>query len=111
MYLLLTFLFILAASVGYACGRVHQWYRHALERDEAWRDGYDQASGTLFKTAARVMRRKPGEHTGDIPLARKPGENATVTAITEAPSAGRHSLDLRHEITRRLSRQDADKAV
>jgi hypothetical protein len=100
MYLFTSFLVILAVSAGYAGGRIHQWYRTALERDRAWRDGYDQASGTLFKTAARVMRRKPGEYTGDIPLQPK---SDNVTPITEALSAGRHSLDLRHEVTRRLS--------
>ncbi len=104
---LIAFLIVFAAACAYAAGRLHQWYRTALERDEAWRDGYDQASGTLFKVATRVMRRKPGEHTTDIPLPRQPttittSEDATVTDITDAPSAGRHSFEIRHEVTRRL---------
>jgi hypothetical protein len=104
MGLLITFLVILAVSAGYAAGRLHQWYRTALERDRAWRDGYDLASGSMFKTAARVMRRKPGE----IPLVRKAAPG-TVTDITEAPSAGRHSFDLRHEVTRRLAPEPGEK--
>jgi hypothetical protein len=93
------FLIALAVSAGYAGGRLHQWYRHALERDNAWRDGYDQASGTLFKVAARVARRRVGEQTGDV--ARSRGEG-TVTDISKASSAGRHSFEARHEVTHRL---------
>ncbi len=104
MYLFLTGLLIFTTSAGYAAGRVHQWYRHALERDEAWRDGYDQASGTLFKVATRVARRRHGEHTGDIPPAR------AAAGSTAAGRVGRHSFDLRHEITRRLPRGDS-KAI
>lgn len=98
------FLVIFALACGYAAGRMHQWYRHALERDAAWRDGYDQGSGTLFKVATRVMRRKPGESTADILLlsAKDTEATATVTDITDAPSAGRHSFDLRYAVTRRL---------
>jgi hypothetical protein len=103
MSLVYSFFLVLAVSGGYAGGRLHQWYRTALERDAAWRDGYDQASGTLFKTATKVLRRKPGENTSDIPLVRKASSDDNVTDITEAPSAGRHSFDLRHEVTRRLA--------
>lgn len=104
--LVVAFFFAFGLSCGYAGGRLHQWYRTALERDEAWRNGYDQASGTLFKVAAKVMRRKPGETSTDIPLVRRStvitSNDATVTDISEAPSAGRHSFDLRHETTRKL---------
>lgn len=97
------FLVVLAASVGYAAGRVHQWYRTALERDRAWRDGYDQGTGTLFKTAARLIRRKPGENTGEIAVPKAAVVADNVTDISEAPSAGRHSFEIRHEVTRRLA--------
>lgn len=107
--LVVAFFFIFGLACGYAAGRIHQWYRTALERDAAWRDGYDQASGTLFKVATKVMRRKPGESTTDIAARRSTttitsnDAAATVTDITEAPSAGRHSFDLRHEVTRKLA--------
>lgn len=99
-------------SVAYAAGRIHQWYRTALERDDAWRAGYDQASGTLFKLAARVStRRRAGEGTADVAGPGTEKQPApTVVAITEAPSFGRHSLELRHEQTRRLS-VSQDEAV
>jgi hypothetical protein len=108
---LLVTLFVALMAVGaYAVGRLHQWYRRALERDDAWRDGYDRASGTMFALAARVTRRRPGENTGEI-AARK--RDATVTDIADAPSAGRHSFELRTAATRRLtiSTPDDERAV
>ena len=38
---------------AYAAGRVHQWYRHGFEREEAFREGYNQASHALFHLATR----------------------------------------------------------
>ena len=38
---------------AYATGRVHQWARQSLERDEAFREGYNLASHALFHLAAR----------------------------------------------------------
>ncbi|MFI5932962.1 hypothetical protein [Actinoplanes sp. NPDC051494] len=38
---------------AYVAGRVHQWYRHGFERDVAYREGYNQASHTLFQLAVR----------------------------------------------------------
>lgn len=40
--------------LSYAAGRVHQWYRHSLEREDAYRDGYDEASHSLFRLATRT---------------------------------------------------------
>jgi hypothetical protein len=50
---------ILAVAIviftAYAAGRVHQWYRHGFEREEAFREGYNQASHALFHLATRNM--------------------------------------------------------
>ncbi|MFG1608626.1 hypothetical protein [Actinoplanes sp. NPDC049265] len=35
-------------SATYALGRIHQWYRHGETRDAAYRQGYDEASRSLF---------------------------------------------------------------
>jgi len=104
-FILASLALALAVAGAYAGGRLHQWYRHALERHEAWRDGYDRASGTLFKHAARAGLRRAGEETGEIPQAET--ADATVTAITDAPSAGRHSFETRHEVTRRITPPEA----
>ena len=44
---------------SYVAGRVHQWYRHGFDRDVAFREGYNQASHTLFQLAVRNHPVKP----------------------------------------------------
>ena len=46
---------LLVACTAYASGRLHQWYRTGQERDEAYRDGYDTATRSVFTLAARVI--------------------------------------------------------
>ncbi|SDT62537.1 hypothetical protein [Actinoplanes derwentensis] len=46
LYFILTLCIVV--SSGYAVGRIHQWHRHGLERDEAYRTGYDQASRSII---------------------------------------------------------------
>ncbi|MEV4636856.1 hypothetical protein AB0J80_05825 [Actinoplanes sp. NPDC049548] len=53
--LLITLLAAFTACVGYAAGRLHQWYRTGLDRDEAYRDGYDTATRSVFSMAARLI--------------------------------------------------------
>lgn len=78
------------ACTGYAAGRIHQWYRTALERDQAYRDGYDTATRSLFGLAARIVRPRRSER-GEV------RGTATVTSILAAPSGpsvhtgGRHT--------------------
>ncbi|WP_189078167.1 hypothetical protein [Mangrovihabitans endophyticus] len=43
------------ACTGYAAGRLHQWHRTLQDRDEAYRDGYDTATRSVFSMAARIM--------------------------------------------------------
>ena len=69
------------ASTGYAAGRIHQWYRTSLERDQAYRDGYDTATRSLFSLAARIVRPR----RSDKPAVRG---TASVSSILEAPGAG-----------------------
>ena len=44
---------------SYVAGRVHQWYRHGFDRDVAFREGYNEASHTLFQLAVRNHPVKP----------------------------------------------------
>jgi hypothetical protein len=53
--LLITLLASVTACSGYVAGRVHQWYRTGLERDDAYRDGYDTATRSVFSMAARLI--------------------------------------------------------
>ncbi|MFI7544366.1 hypothetical protein [Actinoplanes sp. NPDC049599] len=60
---------IFVIVTAYAGGRVHQWYRHTFERDLAYREGYNQASRTLFHLAVRNLPAKPERATvpGPVP--------------------------------------------
>ncbi|HET9516496.1 MAG TPA: hypothetical protein VFO77_02090 [Actinoplanes sp.] len=81
--ILLTLLIVvLAASTGYAAGRIHQWYRTSLERDEAYRDGYDTATQSLFSVAARLVKQRRDNKSA----ARG---TAVVSSILEAPGAAK----------------------
>jgi hypothetical protein len=44
---------VFVIGIAYSAGRVHQWYRHTFEKDVAYREGYNQASRTLFHLAVR----------------------------------------------------------
>jgi hypothetical protein len=35
-------------SSAYAFGRIHQWHKRGLERDQAYRTGYDSASQSII---------------------------------------------------------------
>lgn len=48
---ILALAFVIAS--GYAAGRIHQWYKQGIERDEAYRNGYDRASRAMFDLATR----------------------------------------------------------
>jgi hypothetical protein len=58
---------LFAICLAYAAGRMHQWYLHALERDQAWRHGYDLAARSLFHLATRVTRPQPTTRRPDAP--------------------------------------------
>lgn len=78
--LLLTVLLVaFTTCTGYAAGRIHQWYRTALDRDQAYRDGYDTATRSLFSLAARIVRPRRSDKSAVR-------GTATVTSILEAPS-------------------------
>ena len=62
-----TFAVALVIFTAYAAGRVHQWYRHGFEREEAFREGYNQASHTLFHLATRSL---PGRTPSAAPPVR-----------------------------------------
>jgi hypothetical protein len=85
--LVLALAFVIAS--GYASGRIHQWYKHGLERDHAFREGYDRASQSMFEMAVHSGRRKPtgaSSHSTSSPDKREPiGERRTVRLT---PTAG-----------------------
>jgi hypothetical protein len=63
---------------AYTGGRVHQWYRQSLERDTAFREGYDQASRALFPLASRSVHGQ-APRTADRPVPEAGGTTGTRT--------------------------------
>lgn len=84
---------------SYVAGRVHQWYRHGFDRDVAFREGYNQASHTLFQLAVRNHPVKPPAVTG-------PAHVRAVVPLHQLPE--RTPVDLtggRRQHTRLLEHQ------
>jgi hypothetical protein len=57
----------LLMSSAYALGRIHQWHRHGLERDEAYRRGYDKASLSILSMMTRHAPAGVGALSADRP--------------------------------------------
>ncbi|WP_305782505.1 hypothetical protein [Symbioplanes lichenis] len=77
--LLMTLLAAFLATSGYVAGRLHQWHRTAVDRDEAYRDGYDEATRSTFSLAARLIG------------PRRPASAAAVAAVPPG-RRGRHHV-------------------
>ena len=102
-FLQVLFVLLFTLTVTYAAGRLHQWYRQALERDLAWRDGYDRATHSLYRLAVeaagggRTRQAAADAHPQPSP---PPAETlparvvaSVVVPITDAPSSlGRHAV-------------------
>ena len=74
----------LVIFVAYAAGRVHEWYRHSYEREQAYRDGYDRASHSLFQVATRSASGQNPDHvyvrSGSAGPARSTGSGRLTSA-------------------------------
>lgn len=64
----IVFAIAIVILTAYLAGRVHQWYRHSFERETAYREGYDQASHSLFHLAIRNLpaHRPPARTLDDL---------------------------------------------
>ncbi|MCY1141761.1 hypothetical protein OWR29_27505 [Actinoplanes sp. Pm04-4] len=56
---------LLSVLCAYGAGRVHQWYMHSMDRDKAFRDGYNHGYHALFRLAARRGRAAGDRHGYD----------------------------------------------
>ena len=72
--IVLALAFVIAS--GYSLGRIHQWYKHGLERDGAYREGYNHASRSMFDLAVRSRSGKVTHPVTPIPTARTPNPAA-----------------------------------
>jgi hypothetical protein len=64
--IIITLSLIVAISSAYAIGRIHQWNKDGLEREDAYRNGYDKASSSLMRTmtSSRSRRQVPDQPVG-----------------------------------------------
>jgi hypothetical protein len=46
---------VISALSAYGAGRIHQWYKHGLDRDRSFRDGYKHGYHALFPLASRCL--------------------------------------------------------
>ncbi len=53
----------IAILCAYGGGRIHQWYKHGMDRDRSFRDGFSHGYHALFPIAARATR--AGGHPAD----------------------------------------------
>jgi len=53
--LIFTLLAVFLACTGYAAGRLHQRWQAAQDREEAYRDGYENGTRNVFSTAVRML--------------------------------------------------------
>jgi hypothetical protein len=50
---------LLLVLMTYLAGRIHQFFRQTVEREMAYRDGYNQATKSLFALATRMAKGQP----------------------------------------------------
>jgi len=88
---LVTLLAALIICAGYAAGRLHQWYRAAADRDEAYQEGYDSGTRSTFSMAARIAgprRDKAAVRASAAVRSSSPGSPATsASASSSSPAA------------------------
>ena len=84
--LVLTLLAAFIASTGYAGGRLHQWYRMGRDRDEAYRDGYDTATRSVFSLAARVITPRRADRPTIRAAASAVGSTSAVITTAGLPA-------------------------
>jgi hypothetical protein len=47
---------LVSVLCAYGGGRAHQWYKHSMDRDRSFREGYSHGYHALFSVAARNAR-------------------------------------------------------
>ncbi len=92
---------VLLVFMTYLAGRVHQYFKQTEEREEAYRDGYNMATRSLFGLATRVAA-NPGTRRA-VQAQAKP-----MVGYASVPDNQRHPLPARHRAQGRRTRNLAD---
>jgi hypothetical protein len=70
---------VFVACCGYAAGRIHQRRHTGEDREEAYRDGYEKGSHSVFSLAARVIvPRRPVRATVPVKPESDAGDETTL---------------------------------
>ncbi|MET0417194.1 MAG: hypothetical protein ABW022_14365 [Actinoplanes sp.] len=83
--LLLILFAVLLACSGYAAGRLHQRYQTSQDREDAYRDGYETGTRSVFSAAVRMLGPKRSVRASAA-VAPKPEPAAPVTAALSFPA-------------------------
>jgi hypothetical protein len=59
------FYVLISVLCAYGSGRIHQWYKHSMDRDRSFREGYSHGYRALFPLAARSTRSATGQDDPD----------------------------------------------
>lgn len=79
-------------GLTYVAGRVHQFFKQTNEREQAFRDGYNTATRSLFALATRTAKGQP-------PPSPKPMRGyASVPHESLSPVPARHRAEGRRKI-------------
>ncbi len=87
--LILPLVALVVAVTGYAGGRLHQKWRAGRDRDEAYREGYDTATRSVFTLAARVIGPRRAAVRGSAEVRGAPADGGDITPMPPAPAADR----------------------
>lgn len=99
---LATFLLVLMC---YIAGRVHQFFKQTQEREQAYREGYNQATRALFSLATRAA--KPSPKAAAEPVKMRTGY-ASVPLDARSPLPARHRAGGRRQPSTADTKRYAD---
>ena len=81
--IVLALAFVIAS--GYALGRIHQWYKHGLERDGAYREGYNHASRSMFDMVVRNRTGRLSVAAAHPAAPRSPAPTPNLSGLSTEP--------------------------
>jgi hypothetical protein len=84
----------LLVLMTYLAGRVHQFFRQTVEREVAFRDGYNQATKSLFALATRTAKGLPPAAPAQD--SEPPAAPATLRGFASVPGEVPRPLPARH---------------
>lgn len=87
----------LLVLMTYLAGRIHQFFRQTVEREVAYRDGYNQATQSLFAVATRTARGLPAPAVDEQDEVQAP----KLRGYASVPEDARRALPARHRASGR----------